>query len=102
MTEPLRIVLHAPTAAALRRARNNARNLARAEPPPQVRIVANAEAVGAALDQPEPAADGITLLCANTLRNTGRAAPEPFAVLEQGAVLGVAQMQAQGWRYIRS
>ena len=101
-THPLLIVLHAPTAAAVTRARNNAANLLKQSAPVEVRIVVNAEAVRAALDAPDPAADALTLVCPNTLARIERSAPEPFTVLDEAAVLAIARMQADGWHYIRS
>lgn len=99
---PLRIVLHAPTAAALARARSNAANLLGQGEPVEVRIALNADGVAAALDQPDPAADPLTLVCPNTLARTGRTAPDPLTVLRRGAVLELARMQAEGWHYIRA
>lgn len=98
----LRIVLHAPTAGALARARSNAANLRRGAPHATVRIVVNAEAVAAVLDQPQPEADALTLVCANTLQRLQRDAPAPLTVLPQGAVLAIAEMVAEGWQYIRT
>ena len=99
---PLRIVLHAPSIAALARARSNALNLRREAPDAQVRIVLNAEAVAAALDAPHPQADPLTWLCPNTLAKSGRSASAPLQVLSVGAVLALAQMQQQGWIYLRA
>ncbi|NML18191.1 hypothetical protein [Azohydromonas caseinilytica] len=98
----LRIVLHAPTVAALARARSNATNLQRGAPYALVRIVVNAEAVAAALDQPHAEVDGLTQVCGNTLQRLGRQAHAPLAVLAQGAVLALAEMQRDGWNYIRA
>ncbi len=98
----LRIVLHAPTAGALARARSNATNLLRGQPQVPVRIVVNAEAVAAVLDQPHAEADALTQVCGNTLRRLGRQAPAPLMVLAQGAVLALAEMQRDGWSYVRS
>lgn len=100
--ETVRILLHAPTAAALKRARSNAGNLLAATQPPLVRIVVNAEGVAAALDEPNAAADPITLVCGNTLNKLGRTAAAPLTVLEEGAVLALARLQRQGWSYIRT
>jgi uncharacterized protein len=99
---PLKIVLHAPTPGALARARSNAANLQKLHPAPEVRIVLNADAVAAALDQRDAAADPLTLLCPNTLQRIGRSAGAPFTVLEEGSVLALARMQAEGWQYIRA
>lgn len=104
MTEPQRIraIFHAPTAAALQRARRNAANLRQAEPSAEVRIIVNADGVAAALDAPDPAADALTHLCPNTLRNIGRTATAPLAVLDQPSVLALCRLQEQGWCYIRA
>lgn len=100
MPEPLRVLIHAPTADALRRARRNAANLLQAEPHAQVAIVANAAAVAAALAEPHPT-DVHLLLCANTLAATGVAAPPGLGVVP-AAVLYLAQCQRDGWAYIRA
>lgn len=100
--EPIRVLLHAPTPGALKRARSNAKNLAQATPAPLVRIVINGEGVAAALDAPDAAADALTLVCPNTLRNTGRTAAAPLTILEEGAVLAIARMQQKGWCYVRA
>ena len=99
---PLRIVLHAPSTAALARARSNALNLRREAPDAEVRIVLNADAVAAALDTPHPRTDLLTWLCPNTLAKSGRSAADPLQVLPVGAVLALAQMQQQGWVYLRA
>lgn len=101
-TAPLRILLHAPSAAAVPRARSNAANLLKQPEPVEVRIVVNADAVRAVLDEPDHDADQLTLVCPNTLDRIGRAAPVPLTVLDRGAVLAVARMQADGWIYIRA
>lgn len=101
-TSPLRIVLHAPTAAALTRARNNANNIAADDPAAEVRIVVNGEAVAAVLDAPDPILDAGTLVCPNTLGRMGRDAPSPLVVLAQGAALSLALMQREGWCYVRA
>lgn len=101
-SHPIRIVLHAPTAAAVTRARNNAANLLKQPAPVEVRIVVNAEAVLNVLDEPDPAGDSLTHVCPNTLSRIGRMAPDPLTVLDEAAVLAIARMQADGWHYIRS
>ena len=99
---PLRIVLHAPSTAALAPARSNALNLGREAPGAEVSIVLNAEAVAAALDAPHPQADLLTWLCPNTLAKIGCSASAPLQVLPVGAVLALAQMQREGWMYLRA
>lgn len=101
-TETLQILLHAPTPAALARARRNAANVLREAPDVSVRILANAGAVAAVLDEPDEAHDRITLVCPNSLKALGRTAAEPLRVLPAAGVLELARMQAGGWRYIRA
>lgn len=100
-SEP-RILLHAPTADALIRARSNAANIAKGAPHRIVRIVVNAEAVAAALNAPDAIADVLTWVCPNTLTKIGRTAPSPLTVLSEGAVLAIAGMQMEGWCYVRA
>lgn len=97
----LRVVLHAPTASAVVRARSNAANLLRAAPDTQVRIIVNADGVAAVLDQPAPEADALTLVCENTLRRIGRQAPAPL-ITTAVSILDIARMQEDGWCYIRA
>jgi NitT/TauT family transport system ATP-binding protein len=97
----LRLVIHAPTAAALERARRNARNFRRLRPEARLRIVANGEAVAAALDAPDAETDGLLELCGVTLARLGRPAPLTVRVVE-AAVVAVAEAQAEGWSYLRA
>ena len=99
---PLSIVLHAPDADGLQRARMNAVNALRAAPETQVRILANASAVAAALDTPHEQADTLTYLCPNTLEQLQRTCRAPLQVLGEPAVLALARLQHYGWAYIRS
>lgn len=102
MKSILNIVLHAPDAEGLQRARMNAANALRAEPKTQVRIIANAAAVAAALDEPHAEADTLTYLCPNTLAHLGRECRAPLQVLGEPAVLAMARLQKYGWAYIRA
>lgn len=97
-----RIILHAPTAGALERARNNAANLKRESPGADVRIIANAQGVAAALDVVHEDMDAITWLCPNTLGRTARENRAPLRVLNGPAVLEIVRMQQAGWLYIRA
>ncbi|WP_284335915.1 hypothetical protein [Comamonas sp. NoAH] len=101
-TTPLHIILHAPDAEGLQRARMNAVNALRAAPQTQVRILVNAAAVAAALDTPHEQADTLTYLCPNTLAQLQRECRTPLQVLSEPAVLALARLQAYGWAYIRS
>lgn len=102
MPTPLHILLHAPDADGLQRARMNLINALRADPQCQVRIIANAAAVAAALDTPHDQADALTHLCPNTLTHLQRECRTPLHTLNEPAVLALARWQTQGWNYIRS
>lgn len=101
-TALLQIVLHAPTPDGLARARASALNARKADTRCSVRIIANASAVAASLDQPHADADPLTSLCPNTLAHTGRQAHAPLSVLEHPAVIELALLQQAGWAYIRA
>lgn len=102
MNTQLHIVLHAPDAEGLQRARQHAVNALRAAPHTQVRIVANADAVAVALDTPHAQADALTYLCPNTLSHLQRASRAPLQMLGEPAVLALARLQHYGWAYIRA
>ena len=97
----MRVVLHAPTARALARARSNLRNLLAAQPATEVLIVANAEAVPTAIDAPDPDTDRFLRLCENTLAARGLVAPAGIATV-RAAVQELARLQIDGWVYIRA
>ncbi|MOA07435.1 hypothetical protein D3C78_1271280 [compost metagenome] len=99
---PLKVILHAPTASALERARNNAANLRRAAPGAEVRIIANAQAVAAALDASPHDQDAVTWLCPITLGRLDRECRTPLQLLDGPAVLEIALAQHHGWSYIRA
>lgn len=97
----MKIVLHAPTAGALARARSNLTNLLAAEPHAVIRIVANADGVTAALANPDPDADRHLSLCENTLRSRSLVAPCGQATIGS-AIVELARLQEAGWSYIRA
>ena len=101
-TPSLQILLHAPTASGLLRARNNAANILEADATATVRIVVNSEGLAAALDSPDPHGDALTLVCPNTLRRLGRRAAPSMTVLSVAAALSLAVMQRDGWIYVRA
>jgi intracellular sulfur oxidation DsrE/DsrF family protein len=97
----LKLVLHAPTAASLKRAKSNAANVRRELPDAQIRIIANAEGVSEALIAAPDDADQFTSLCANTLRKLGKDTPPRFGTVPSG-VVAIAQLQQDGWLYVRA
>ena len=97
----IRLVIHAPTKAALERARRNLRNLLAADPDAQVELVANGAAVRVAVEEPDAGSDGHLVLCRNSLRAADLAAPQGIATAD-AAVLHIARRQAEGWGYFRA
>lgn len=98
----LKVLFHAPTSAALQRARSNATNVRREDPDVDVRIIVNAEAVAPALDEEHPDVDVLTWVCPNTLARINRENRTPLRLLDGAAVLKLARLQQNGWVYIRS
>lgn len=101
VNDPLRVLIHAPTAGAVKRARSNAANLLSANADAEVRIVVNGDGVAAVLDAPFADIDQYTLVCANTLNRIGRTATDPLRTVP-AAVLALVEMQNDGWVYLRA
>jgi uncharacterized protein len=97
----VRVILHAPTVGALARARSNARNLLRADPTAEIRILANAQGAAEALRQPDGDGDQHLVLCQNSLRAQNLVAPEGIATVP-AVIQALVEMQAAGWIYIRA
>ncbi len=97
----MKMLIHAPTADALARARNNLRNLLRADPGIEVELVANGEAVTYALDTPDTEADVYLLVCENTLNLADRQAPAGMRTVN-AAIHYIAVRQSEGWSYFRA
>lgn len=100
MSEEMRILFHAPTPQALKRARTSAVHILKTDPESVVRIVCDGDAVGAALEEPDSATDPLLLLCQAALEavglDAGRLTTVPLASLT------VAKQQRKGWIYIRA
>lgn len=102
MPAPIRLLIHAPTAESLARARANARNLLKADPDAAVEIVVNAAGARAAVEGPStPPGEVEPILCRNSIVNMGLAAPEGARIVE-AAVLHIARRQTEGWAYMRA
>ena len=97
----LRVILHAPTAGGLSRARANARNLRAAAPDAEIEIVANGKAAEPALAGGDRQTDPFVLICANSLRARQIAVPGTARTIP-AAVVHIARRQAEGWAYIRT
>jgi intracellular sulfur oxidation DsrE/DsrF family protein len=98
---PLRLLLHAPTEAALIRAQANARNLLKLEPAARIEIVVNASAAAAALLIEDDDIRSRLVLCQNSLARQGLKAPGAVRLVP-AAVQHLAQRQRAGWAYIRA
>jgi intracellular sulfur oxidation DsrE/DsrF family protein len=97
----MRVVLHAPSEAALDRARSNARNLRAAQPDAEIMIVVNADGVRAALENRDSETDQNLRICANTLAVRDLTAPD-YLTTVPAAVETLALLQIEGWAYIRA
>ncbi len=100
--QELKVILHAPSANALQRARNNARNLKKEVSHAEIRIIVNAEAVTCALDTADDTTDMMTWVCPNTLTRLNRELRAPLALLPSAAILELVLLQQSGWTYIRA
>jgi intracellular sulfur oxidation DsrE/DsrF family protein len=96
-----KLIVHAPTVAALHRAQRNLVNLLAAEPDATVELVVNGEAAIEAIDSPNPTTGGYVVLCENSLRAAGRQEPRGFRTVP-AAIHYIAQRQAEGWSYFRA
>jgi intracellular sulfur oxidation DsrE/DsrF family protein len=101
MTEAIRILFHAPTAASLQRARRSAVNITEAHPAAEILIVVNAEGAETALVRHDEATDPLIVICEATLRRNGLKAP-PGRRTTPLSTLFMAERQAEGWTYIRA
>lgn len=98
---PIKLLIHAPTAEALKRAQNNARNLLKLEEDAVVEIVVNGPAVADAIDIKDETVLPLLVLCRNSLNGQQLSAPEGVRVVP-AAVQYLARQQAQGWAYMRA
>jgi intracellular sulfur oxidation DsrE/DsrF family protein len=96
-----RLIIHAPTRAALTRARRNLANLLAADPAAKVELVVNGEAAKAEIEDPDPTTRPYLVLCRNSLNAAGLTPPDDARVT-QAAVLYIAERQAEGWAYFRA
>ena len=101
MADPLRILFHAPSAAALQRARRSAQDVLKAHPDANIEIVADADGAEAALVRHDEATDPLVVLCEASLRRSGLRPPEGRRTAPLAAVFMVHR-QAEGWTYIRA
>ena len=95
------MIIHASTANSLKRARNNAVNILHSAPDAQLRILANADAVSAALGESHETDATLLILCETTLARIGKTAPTSVKTVP-GVALSIARMQQEGWLYMHA
>ena len=96
----MRLVIHAPTEGALRRARSSARHLLTSVPEAEIEIVVDAEGARAAIETSDPETDGLVVYCGASLRQRGLSAPP--APVVSSAIRYIVERQATGWAYVRA
>ena len=99
-TSALRLIIHAPTEAALKRARNNALNMQAAVPDAEIELVINGPAVAAALASPHET-DALLRVCRNSLAKLNQTCPAHLQSVA-AAVVHIAERQRDGWAYMRA
>lgn len=98
---PIKLLIHAPTAEALKRAQNNARNLLKLEADAIIEIVVNGPAVSTAVQIDDASILPLLVLCQNSLNSQSLTPPEGVQTVT-AAVRHLALQQAQGWAYVRA
>lgn len=96
-----KLVIHAPTVGAWRRAQRNLTNLLAVEPEAIVELVVNAEAAVAAIAAPDPSVSRYVVVCENSLRAANVDLPPGFRSTPV-AISHISQRQAEGWAYFRA
>ena len=96
-----KLVIHAPTPAALKRAQANLRNLLAQRAALEVELVVNGPAMADAIHIDDDTVRPRLVLCANSLKGQELTAPEGVRVVP-AAVAHLFDRQAQGWAYIRA
>lgn len=95
------LLIHAPTASALNRARKNLRNLLIADPVTKIELVVNGEGALEALSVPDAETDAYLVLCENSLNGANLAVPAGMRTVG-AAIHHIALRQSEGWAYFRA
>lgn len=95
----MKILIHAPSARSLARARLEAARLVALPLEGMVRVVATLEGAVAAVNQPDPQTDPLLVLCGDSLKSEGLANPPGMEVVPNGTEL-LAKLQRKGWAYV--
>lgn len=97
----LKLMIHAPTEAALNRAQANARNLLKLEPDAQVQLVVNGPAMATAVTITDVQIRGLLVLCQNSLNAQQLEAPAGVMCVP-AVIQHLAVQQSAGWSYVRA
>jgi len=97
----MKVLIHAPTAGALERARSDARELLAARVQGTIRLLVSGDGVQAALDAPDADIDRLMILCADALLRAGLRPPPGMETTPNAAVL-ITRLHRKGWSYMRA
>ena len=101
MTTRLKVIIHAPTPAALVRGQSNLKNLLQLQPDAEIELVINGPAMADALAISDAAIKSRLRLCQNSLQAQGLTAPADMQPV-RAAIVHLSERQQQGWSYIRA
>ena len=97
----MKVIIHAPSVPALARARAAARDLLAARIQGIVRVLASHDAACAAVADPAPDVDPLTVLCEGSLTRAGRTLPGGCEATPHAALL-LVKLARKGWTCIRA
>jgi len=97
----MKVVIHAPTAEALRRARAFARTLHAKDEEAAIVILANGDGAASAVKEPDSTADRWLVLCECALTELSLIKPPGIESTDNGIFL-IAKLQRKGWSYCRA
>ena len=97
----LKVLIHAPTPAALQRGQSNLKNLLQLKPEAEIELVVNGQAMSEAITISDPEVKRRLRLCQNSLRGQGLTAPADLQQVS-AAILHLSERQLQGWSYVRA
>ena len=97
----MKVVIHAPTSNALRRARVDALSLTDANPDGTVRILANGDGVSLVADEPHPETDHLLIVCEMSLARRDLNVLPPIETTPIGSYM-LGRLQKKGWIYMRA
>lgn len=97
----MKLIIHAPTAAALTRAKRNLQNLVKADRSVEIELVINGEAVATEMTNPDDEFRDYLVVCENSLAAAKLDAPANVKKTP-AAILHILKRQSEGWAYFRA